>query len=87
MLSFPRKRYEFNFASVLTYFIRRALRDCPEKVDALERGEYPSVQAMAIDAGILKKRKSVTWVNIDGLSKSLRRNLTDSEWQELIRML
>jgi len=37
-----------------SYLLRRMLRDSPEHVDALERGDYPSVRQAAIAAGIVK---------------------------------
>jgi hypothetical protein len=36
------------------YLLRRMLRDCPEYVARYERGEFPSVRAAAIAAGIVK---------------------------------
>jgi hypothetical protein len=36
------------------YLQARLRRDAPEVADALERGEFPSVRAAAIEAGIIK---------------------------------
>lgn len=45
------------------YLARRLLTDSPDTFDALKRGEYPSVHAAAVEAGIVPKGgRSNPWV-------------------------
>jgi hypothetical protein len=69
------------------YLIQRALRDCPEKVEALFRGEYPSAFAMGVSAGFITKRRQVSWTHTEGLAKSLRRQLSADEMGRLVELL
>jgi hypothetical protein len=61
--------------------LRRLARDHPDTLDAYERGEYPSVRAAAIAAGIIKPPTPFEQI------KKLIPKLTDAQRQELRAML
>lgn len=43
------------------YLAARIARDNPDIQEKMKQGEYPSVRAAAVDAGIVKPRVQVTW--------------------------
>jgi hypothetical protein len=66
--------------------IARMKRDCPQFLDAYERGEYPSIKAAAVAAGIVQPRWSVPEDPVK-LAQALQRHYSPSDLQLLIRHL
>ncbi len=55
-LSDPKSKY----GTSSDYLIRRIVRDRPDILERMQQGEFPSVRAAAIEAGIIKKNKRIS---------------------------
>jgi hypothetical protein len=63
-----------------SYLVSRLKRDAPEVAERLAGGEFRSVRAAAIEAGIVKVPTVFERV------QKLLPKLTDAEWQQLTEM-
>lgn len=69
-----------------SYLADRLRRDHPDIFAGLERGEFPSVHAAAVAAGIRKKMVQHL-LSVAGYARSIREHLSDDEIRELIEVL
>jgi hypothetical protein len=70
------------------YLQARLRRDEPKIADALERGEFPSVRAAAIEAGIIKPVPTVRLVaDMAVVAGKLCQHLTQQQRIQLIDLL
>lgn len=68
------------------YLTRRIARDRPDVLERMKAGEFPSVRAAALEAGIVKVRWSCP-SDVPGIARALSKRLTQSELAELLLML
>jgi len=68
------------------YLADRLRTQYPDVFEAMERGEYPSVHAASIAAGI-RKPMAQHAATVEGFAKSIHKYLTDDEIIELIALL
>ena len=97
----PTKEERMNKGDVITvnergtsadYLTARIARDAKKNPKAgavlkrMQAGEYPSVRAAALDAGIVKRRVSIP-TDVDGAARALRRHFSPDELVQLAALL
>lgn len=68
------------------YFTSRIARDRPDILERMKTGEYASVEAAAVDAGIRKRYWKIPR-DLDGVARALRRHFTAAQIAALIDAL
>ncbi len=68
------------------YLTARIARDRPDILERMQAGEYPSVRAAALDAGIVRPRISIP-SDVDGAARALARKFTIEELHRLVELL
>lgn len=68
------------------YLLARLKRDHPEVLARLQQGEFPSIRAAAIAAGLLTPSDSVPRT-LDGYERAIRRHLSPDQQRELAQRL
>lgn len=68
------------------YLTARIARDRPDILERMRAGEYPSVRAAALDAGIVRARISIP-TDIEGAARALARKFTPEELHRLVELL
>lgn len=69
------------------YLTRRIARDHPEILRRMQAGEFPSVRAAALEAGIVPRTQTVRVNDPESVARTLRRYMTPEQLAELVRML
>ncbi len=69
------------------YLTRRIARDHPQIFERMKAGEFPSVRAAALEAGIVKRTQSVRLDDPESAARSLRKHMSPMARAELARLL
>lgn len=68
------------------YLTARIARDRPDILERMKAGEYKSVRAAALDAGIVQPRISIP-TDVDGAARALARKFTVEDLHRLVELL
>lgn len=69
------------------YLTRRIVRDHPEIAERMKAGEYKSVRAAALDAGIAPRTLTIRLDAPASVARSLRKHMSEENFTDLIRLL
>jgi hypothetical protein len=70
----------------ISYLTDRIRSQHPDVFEALQRGEYTSVRAAAVDAGIRPKIAQHV-ATVEGFARSAKKHLSEAQVEELIKAL
>jgi hypothetical protein len=77
---------EPEYGTSATYLARRLKRDHAPIYDRLQAGEFPSVRAAALEAGIVRKTITVP-MEVEGAARVLRRHFSADDLEALAEAL
>ena len=69
------------------YLTRRIVRDYPEIAERMKAGEFRSVRAAALEAGIVAQTLSVRVTDPASVARSLRKHMTPEQIAQLVALL
>jgi hypothetical protein len=75
------------YATSAVYLTRRIARDRPDILERMASGEYRSIRAAALDAGIAPDTQSVRMDDADSAAQTLRKHMSPGVLAELIAIL
>lgn len=75
------------FGNNADYLTARIARDHPDIHEAMKRGEYASVRAAALDAGIIKPTATMPLHDMERLAAAIKRKITKDQLIELLEHL